>query len=526
MTRTDHAVPAVTERPAPTPGPRAAALKARRSLRRRPMAGQLFWLLPALATLATGLYRIGTPVLWHDELATLSVARRPTGALLGMLQNVDAVHGAYYLTLHYWIGIFGESPAMLRLPTVLAMAGAAACVALTGRRMFGGRAGLTAGLVFALMPAVTRYAQEARSYAFVVLVAAAAMLLLLRALERPGSPVRWLCYAVSVAAAGYLHLVSLVFLSAHAFGVAVYWSKEFRNWRLPVGFTLASGLGVAATYPLIKLGEGQAGRQIGWIPKPTLGDLAGIWPQIFSSALLAPVLFLAAAFAWGGDRRRSALFGSVSAALPVVAIWVISQQADVSYFMPKYLFFVLPAWAVMAGAGIAQVRVRGGVAALLVLAVMVVPDHMAMHRPLSHAAYTYPEPVTWFTPLDYRAAADIVAAGYRPGDAAAYGQQQRALWWGVDTGVAYYLPERAKLRDVLLGQSGEQRNDLWPTLTGDPAKALDDAAPPRIWLVSKDDGGDPFTTVPDAYAKALQDRYKQTEYHQVSGISVALLVHR
>ncbi|WP_411106224.1 glycosyltransferase family 39 protein [Streptomyces sp. cmx-4-9] len=524
MTHTDHAAPAETERPAPSPGPRSAARRTRRALRRRPISG-LVWLLPALATLAAGLYRISTPVLWHDELATLTVIRRPPGALLDMLRNVDAVHGAYYLLMHYWIGFFGESPAMLRLPTVLAMAVAAACVALAGRRMFGARAGLTAGLVFALIPAVTRYAQEARSYALVVLVAAAALLLLLRALERPG-PVRWACYGVAVAAAGYLHLVSLVFLGAHAVGVALYWWKDRSNRRIPVGFCVAAALGVASTYPLIKVGQGQAGRQISWIPKPTLSDLAGIWPQIFSSTVLAAALFLAAAFAWGSERRLSALFGSVAAVLPVVAIWVISQRADVSYFMPKYLFFVLPAWAVMAGAGIALVRVRGVVAALLVMAVMVVPDHLTLHRPLSHAAYTYPEPVTWFTPLDYRKAAGIVAAGHRAGDAVAYGQQGHNVWWGVDTGVRYYLPGRIALRDVFLDRTGEQRDDLWPTLTADPAGALDAVAAPRIWLVSKDDGGDPFTTLPPEHAKALQDRYERTSLKKVSGISVALLVRR
>ncbi|MFD3701274.1 glycosyltransferase family 39 protein [Streptomyces sp. NPDC058646] len=522
MTRTDHAVTAETERPAQPLGTRSAARRARRALRRHPISG-LIWLLPVLATLATGLFRISTPVLWHDELATLTVVRRPTGALLDMLQNVDAVHGAYYLLMHYWIGVFGESPAMLRLPTVLAMAAAAGCVALAGKRMFGARAGLTAGLVFALIPAVTRYGQEARSYALVVLVAAAALLLLLRALERPG-PVRWLCYAVSVAAAGYLHLVSLVFLGAHAFGVALYWWKD-RDRRLLIGFTAAAGLGVASTYPLIRIGGGQAGRQISWIPRPRLSDLAAIWPQIFSSTALAAALFLAAALAWGGDRKRSALFGSVSAVLPVVVIWAISHRGDVSYFMPKYLFFVLPAWAVMAGAGIALVRVRGAVAALVVTAVTVLPDHVTMHRPLSHAAYTYPEPVA-FAPLDYRAAAGIVAAGYRPGDAVAYGQQGDQVWWGVDTGVQYYLPPHIKPRDVLLDETGEQRDDLWPSLTTDAAASLGSTPAPRIWLVSKDDGGDPFTTVLPEHAKALQDRYTRSSFQQVSGISVALLVRR
>ncbi|GAA2744748.1 glycosyltransferase family 39 protein [Kitasatospora cinereorecta] len=483
------------------------------------------WLWPVLATLACGLYRIATPVLWHDELATLSVVRRPAGAIWDMLQNVDAVHGTYYLLLHYWISVFGDSPAMLRLPTVLAMAGAAGCTALAGRRMFGERAGLAAGLVFALVPTVTRYAQEARSYAFVMLVAAGALLLLLRALERPGV-VRWLCYAGAVAAAAYLHLVSLVFLGAHAVGVLLAWWRSRRDWRIPAGFALAALVGVAAAYPLVKLGEQQAGRQIGWITRPHLAELSTIWLQIFGGTLVTGAILLAAALAWGSDRRQSALFGSVLAVLPVAAIWVISQKASVSYFMPKYLFFVVPGWAVMAGAGLAVVRLRGMVVGLLALAVLAAPDLRAMHRPLSHADYTYPEPVTWFTPLDYRAAADLVAAGYRPGDAAAYGQQQWALWWGVDAGVQYYLPKNVRLRDVFLGLTGEQRADLWPSLTGDPVASLGPTPPPRIWLVSKDDGGDPFTTLPPGYAKVLQDRYKLEKAEQVSGISVALLVRR
>ncbi len=486
----------------------------------RPLRTVWFW--PALATLALGLYRIATPVLWHDELATLTVVHRPRHEILAMLQNVDAVHGAYYLFLHYWITVFGDSPTMLRLPTVLAMAGAAACVALAGRRMFNARAGVTGGLVFALIPNVTRYGQEARSYAFVILGAAAAIVLLLRALEKP-TVLRWLGYGLCVTAVAYIHLVALVFLGAHGFGTVLAWWRR-RDWRLPVGFALASAAGVAAAYPLIKLGQAQSGRQIGWIVRPTVNDLSVIWPQIFGSTLMAGAVILAAALAWGSGRTWAALFGTTAAALPVLAIWVISLNAKVSYFMPKYLFFVLPAWAVMAGAGIALLRLRGIFAGLLALAVMVLPDHYAMHRELSHAQYTYPTPVTWFTPLDYRAAAKIVADGYQPGDGAAYGQQQYALWWGVDTGIEYYLPADIKPRDVLMGQTGAERNDLWPSSCGQLDACLGNE--PRIWLVSKDDGGDPFTTITPPAAEALAARYKVASVDHVSGISVALLVRR
>ena len=95
--------------------------------------------------------------------------------------------------LHYWIAAFGDSIDAMRSLSVLAMAGAAACVTLAGRKLAGTGPGLLAGLVFALMPSVSRFAQEARSYALEVLVATLAALLLLRALDRPSVP-RWVAY--------------------------------------------------------------------------------------------------------------------------------------------------------------------------------------------------------------------------------------------------------------------------------------------------------------------------------------------
>ena len=113
----------------------------------------------------------------------------------------------------------------MRLLSVLAMAGAAACVTLAGRRLAGARAGLLAGLVFALLPSVSRFAQEVRFYAPEVLAVALATLLLLRALDAP-SVRRWAAYGVCLAVVGYIDVIALSVVLGHAAGAALRWWQD------------------------------------------------------------------------------------------------------------------------------------------------------------------------------------------------------------------------------------------------------------------------------------------------------------
>ena len=69
-------------------------------------------LIPALATLAIGAWDLGTPSYWRDEAATLDAEARSVPALLHMLTNVDAVHGAYYLLM--WPIVHTSAPARSR----------------------------------------------------------------------------------------------------------------------------------------------------------------------------------------------------------------------------------------------------------------------------------------------------------------------------------------------------------------------------------------------------------------------------
>ena len=100
-------------------------------------AARLPWCWPALVTLVLGLYQMGRPELWRDELASWSFASRPVSSMIATARNTGATQLAYYLLLHFWMAAFGDSIDAMRTLSVLTMAGAAACVALLGRKLAG-----------------------------------------------------------------------------------------------------------------------------------------------------------------------------------------------------------------------------------------------------------------------------------------------------------------------------------------------------------------------------------------------------
>ncbi|MFG1919604.1 glycosyltransferase family 39 protein [Micromonospora sp. NPDC048898] len=477
------------------------------------------WFWPtAFAAVAVG-WRLGSPEMWHDELVTIDVATRSTGQIRGMLASVDAVHGAYYLFMHAWTTLFGTSPIAVRLPSALAMTLATACVALAGRRLFDHRTGVAAGFVFALVPTVTRFGQETRSYAFVVLAAAAATLFLLRALERPGW-LRWGAYTLAVAGIGLVNVVALTLLVGHGTAVLLHcWRK--RAWWSLAWFPLAALGGVALAAPVILRGMKQAGRQISWIPDSSPWT---VWEQAYGSTLLAAAVTALAAIGLLTHLRRDAVARTVSATLVAVLpvpVILVASTGEINYFFSKYLLFLLPAWAVLAGSGLAVLRRTPLVAAgLVVVAALSVPGQLAMRGEYSHSWYTYPQ-ARAFEPLSYSQAARVIEAGYQPGDGLVVGD---VWWWLTEPGVRYYLPADISPRNVFQARTAAQRNELFAADCADPASCLRDE--PRLWLVQPTVTDTPMTGLSKKAAAVLGERYQLAQLTHVTGMTVALLQRR
>jgi mannosyltransferase len=480
------------------------------------------WLWPTLLTAILGWYQLGRPELWRDEVASWAFATRPVPDLITTARHTDANHLAYYLLLHYWIAAFGDSVDAMRALSVLAMAGAAACVTLAGRRLASTRAGLLAGLVFALVPSVSRFAQEIRSYALEMLVATLATLLLLRALDQPAVR-RWAAYGACLAVLGYLDPVALAAVTGHAAGVAMRWWRD-RDDRL-FWFVPAALAGLAACLPLAVVSWAEEGSQVGWILRPGL-DLpvfSFFARNLFYSTSVAAAFILLAILAWAVDRRPAA-FATALAVLPVAAVWLVSQGPH-AFFFPRYLLVTVGAWAMLAGIGLARVDARVAAAVVLALAIFGAGDQQVIRSPGAHNWAYYPAGTGVGYP-DFAGAAAIIAREARGGDGIVYpaGGQE---WLMIGFGIQYYLERdlgngTLVPHQLFLAGGATQLQQLYPVFCKDPAACLGHA--PRTWVVVSGDTSNPYGDVTSAQAAVLRSNYRLSQRQHVRGLTVFLLV--
>ncbi len=235
-------------------------------------------LIPAVWTVVLGLWGLSRQnSVWRDEAATWQVARRSTGDIVRMLEHVDVVHSLYYLCMHGLFAGFGPSTTVLRLPSVLAVAAAAACVALIGHRLAGAYVGLGAGLVLGLLPAVQFYLQEGRPYALVAAGSAVSTLLLVNALRGRARKRAWAAYACAVLVCGWLNWLALLILPAHL--ITLLWSRAPRGVR--VRWAVAAGAATAGVLPLALFSLDQSG-QVSWVPPLT-------WHMMIGPAILLAI---------------------------------------------------------------------------------------------------------------------------------------------------------------------------------------------------------------------------------------------
>ena len=497
--------PAVLDRPA---GETAGAA-------RRPGqdAGGPLWMraVPPAATLALMLWRITTPSYWRDEGATLEAVRRPFGALIRMLGHTDAVHGAYYMIIWVVVRLGGSGEFSTRLPSALAMAVAAAGVAGIGRRLVSPRAGLFAGLVFAALPEISWYGQDARSFAMVTALATTASYLLVRVLGAGGSRRGWLsAYGLALTCLGLVNIFGLTLIPAHGLTVAL--SLRRARGRHPDGSgpdgsrlggsgpggsgpdgsdagashpdgsraarTLAAGwlaaacVAAAVASPLFVLAWQQRAAEK-WLKTPGRETLADLRDLVGPSALVSVILLIiGCGILLSAVGRRGRIRAGWPAALPALCLpWLLLPPAVLlagSLIQPvytlRYVLFIVPAVALLAGPALAVLgRVAGTIALALVL-LIAVPAQLAARRPGAHGD-------------NIRMADAIVAAARRPGDAVLYAST------GARNMAAAYPDGLATLRNIALDRAPIPSGTLAGTYLPAPAVRRRLAGVRRVWVV-------------------------------------------
>jgi len=442
--------------------------------------------VPALAELVIGGYRLGGPAIWRDEIYTIDASSRSLNEIFALLRHVDAVHGLYYLLMHFVIAVLGTSAQVIRLPSLAAAIVAASVTALLGRRLARtvglpapSFTGMLAGVLLAALPRTTFYAQDARPYALVMLCAVAATYLLVRAVadDRPGW---WAGYCAALVAAGAFNLFALLLVGAHAMTLlTVRGRARWRHWLAAVA---AAALALS---PVIYYGYLQRGA-VGWLTRPGPHVLARLMASLAGSKTLAPlVAAIALCGVIGGWPHRGGRELTLAAValpwllLPAAVLFAVSQLHPV--YSPRYVTVSLPALALLAAAGLswlARVAARSPLAnigtwlawapSVLIIALMgalLVGPQRAVRQPNSRHGTSK--------------VAAIIAVNERPGDAVLFvPSRQRAMTYA---GPAVW----ARLRDIALARSPAASASLAGTQVSPAVLTQRLTGVDRVWLVTR-----------------------------------------
>lgn len=114
-------------------------------------------------------YKLGNNSLWYDESFSLNLANGSLVDLIKISKITDPNPPLYSIFLHFWIKIFGISEFAIRL--LSAVAGSLACsfLFLLTLRFFNWQTAVFSILMYFSSNVIFYYAQEARTYSFVLL---------------------------------------------------------------------------------------------------------------------------------------------------------------------------------------------------------------------------------------------------------------------------------------------------------------------------------------------------------------------
>jgi len=476
-------------------------------------------LIPAAVAFVLCLRGLGNRSMWNNEYATWHAVTLSLPDFEALLRRTDLVHVLYYVFMRGWIAVLGDSPFAMRLPSTIAMGLCAAFVALIGRRLVSTPVGLFAGLLFALVPAVSRYGQESRSYALVTMAGAFATLMLLRALEKPTNA-RLVLYGSGVALMGLIHFVSLTLLAAHF----VLWfmttrADERRRWRVAG----AVGFGMLAIIWLPALASHQSA-SVSWIKadakavKAFPSDMFLSGPAALGFGALALLGALYLLFSRTARNRIVAATLLTWAILPPVFCYVTFSFLHM--FLPRYVLVVIPAWAILAAAGAYLSgrlvwRFLGPLTAVVAIATVGWVG-------LPAQAVVRESPVKGQP--DYRAAIVTIHEQYATGDGVVYNDVFGVLSDLAREALDYEMRDQTKPRDVFLDTTAAKRASFSASECTDPKPCLKDE--PRIWLIYTGWAPDPFSSMPADRAALLKLNYTTSKTLNFSGVKLILLVRR
>jgi len=358
-------------------------------------------------------YGIGRESFWHDEAFSVKFSSGPVAQLLESSAR-DVHPPLYYLGLHFWRQVVGESDTRFRAYSLVWSLIGLFGLFLLAKDIGGWRVGAIALLLGAVNPLDVYFAQETRMYAQAVALLTLGSWCLWRWMVEPADhihPSKWLGwafgYTLCATGALYSHYMSVLVLLAQGIA-ALLWFAARRNWAALLGYALCAVAVSVAFLPWVLFV---------WHFRPTLyhPGLQWISPTPFADYFS----FLGREFFWGNvgslqdswwvytlvlsllmagiclhralqNRVRELSIGRPEASGTFYTLWLLAGPVILAglvvtlyhsvYYRPRFAPFILPPFLVLAAIACTALRRRTAVVAATMMLVGVMLTATVVQR--------------------------------------------------------------------------------------------------------------------------------------------------
>jgi hypothetical protein len=321
-------------------------------------------LLSALATAVLMGWGLGRIAFWLDEGASVVATQRTWPNLWVLIGSPEAPLMPYYALLKTFVRVgrvvpgLGEHPEILfRLPSVIATVLATGILVSWLQRAHSSALAAASATVLLLIGGFSRYGQEARPYAAVLLVAVVATVIWTRLIDDPRR--RWaVAYAGSLALMIALNSLSALLVPAHL-AAAVVATEPGQRRRALLRTVVAAVPGLLLVSPLALAASRNGTGPLYVFPTLTFDHALAVFVRLFSFGRhpllgVGPVILLAGLGLTRLNSERYRFVARLAACWAIVppAALVLVVLVQPNLLFGRYILFVLPAWAILAGLGL------------------------------------------------------------------------------------------------------------------------------------------------------------------------------
>jgi uncharacterized membrane protein len=157
---------------------------------------------------------LGAESVWLDEAVSAEVAKLYIMEQIRWMMDMnDNNPPLYYLLLHFWVSLFGDSEFSLRLPSAILGSCSVLMIYTVGKMLFSRTVGTLSSLILAISVFHIEYSQEARAYSLMAFLTLLSFYFFIRTIG--GSKKAYtIAYVISSVLLMYSHFYGVFFIVA------------------------------------------------------------------------------------------------------------------------------------------------------------------------------------------------------------------------------------------------------------------------------------------------------------------------